>query len=160
MHSETQSPYAAGSFNFAVSTMSVADIPQVQNIENYSASPWNLQQFTDELKQPGAFQYVVRDDVAQPIKGFVCGRRVEDAVEILKLAVIRQNRRQGIGGFLLTYVLDLLAKQGAASCFLELRSSNSAARRLYEKVGFTQTGIRKKYYTAPSEDAVLMTKRL
>ena len=39
--------------------------------------------------------------------------------------------------------------------FLEVRESNTAARRLYEKLGFRQTGRRKSYYTNPIEDAVL-----
>jgi ribosomal-protein-alanine N-acetyltransferase len=149
-----------GSCSFAVASMLIADLPQIQNIEKDSASGWNLQQFIEELKQPDSFQYVARENTAASIRAFICGRRVDDEVEILKLAVAKLNRRQGIGLFLLTYALDLLAQQGARSCFLELRSSNSAARRLYEKVGFEQTGIRKKYYTAPFEDAVLMMKKL
>jgi ribosomal-protein-alanine N-acetyltransferase len=40
---------------------------------------------------------------------------------------------------------------------LEVRESNHTARRLYERLGFQIDGLRKKYYTDPIEDAVLMT---
>jgi ribosomal-protein-alanine N-acetyltransferase len=43
---------------------------------------------------------------------------------------------------------------------LEVRESGAPARHLYEKTGFTVDGIRKGYYTMPTEDAVLMTLRL
>ena len=149
-----------GPVKLSVASLCVEDLPAVETIEKDSPSRWNRRQFADEFKQPGAFQYVVREHAAQPIKGFLCGRRIGDEAEILKLAVAYHVRRQGAGGFLLTYVLDVLAQQGVGSCFLELRSSNTAARRLYDKAGFEQTGTRKKYYTASSEDAVLMMKRL
>jgi ribosomal-protein-alanine N-acetyltransferase len=146
--------------NLHIARMGPVDLPRVAAIERTGPAPWKERQFEDELKQSGAFQYVVRDNTAQSIKGFLCGRRVGDEAEILKLAVARKNRRQGIGGFLLTDVLHMLAQQGVGSCFLELRSSNTVALRLYEKAGFEQIGTRKKYYSSPEEDAVLMKKVL
>ena len=45
-------------------------------------------------------------------------------------------------------------------CYLEVRESNTAARTLYESLGFVQTGYRPRYYSQPEEAAVLMTAQL
>ena len=49
-------------------------------------------------------------------------------------------------------------RRGAAVLRLEVRGSNLAARRLYEKNGFETVGKRKNYYEKPTEDAILMSK--
>ena len=41
---------------------------------------------------------------------------------------------------------------------LEVREGNGTARRLYERLGFKEDGLRRDYYTDPTENAVLMTK--
>jgi ribosomal-protein-alanine N-acetyltransferase len=41
-----------------------------------------------------------------------------------------------------------------------VRESNTAARRLYEKLGFSEIGRRKAYYHNPQEDAILYSKTL
>jgi ribosomal-protein-alanine N-acetyltransferase len=51
-------------------------------------------------------------------------------------------------------------EHGVSVIHLEVRESGAPARHLYEKTGFTVDGIRKGYYTMPTEDAVLMTLRL
>lgn len=50
------------------------------------------------------------------------------------------------------------ARQNGEAVFLEVRESNMAARRLYEKLGFAETGRRRGYYANPPEDAVLYSK--
>ena len=54
---------------------------------------------------------------------------------------------------------DLIEKEVEA-VYLEVRFSNTPAQKLYEKYGFEKLGLRKKYYTNPSEDAVLMKKTI
>ena len=65
-----------------------------------------------------------------------------------------------VGAALLGTVLDFAAFQGVQKVWLEVRESNTAARKLYEKVGFAAVGKREKYYSAPVEDAVMMMKEL
>jgi ribosomal-protein-alanine N-acetyltransferase len=48
---------------------------------------------------------------------------------------------------------------GARSATLEVRESNRAARALYEALGFTVEGVRRNYYDAPREDAVILWHR-
>jgi [ribosomal protein S18]-alanine N-acetyltransferase len=51
--------------------------------------------------------------------------------------------------------LDHAKSAHSDAVFLEVRQSNAAARRFYEKNGFQQSGRRKSYYANPSEDAIL-----
>ena len=76
---------------------------------------------------------------------------------IVTIAVRQEYRRQGIGELLLTAGLEAALEAEQEQVTLEYRISNEAARALYEKYGFTQVGVRARYYTDNQEDAVLMT---
>ena len=66
-------------------------------------------------------------------------------------------RRQGVADALVTGLLHRAAAIGLATVTLEVRQSNAPAIALYHKHGFVPVGRRKNYYTAPTEDAILMT---
>ena len=80
--------------------------------------------------------------------------------ELQSLAVLPAKRRHGLGGALLKSALTAARKRGATEMFLEVRSSNQAAIRLYERAGFTPLSVRRGYYSQPREDALVMRKRL
>ena len=65
-----------------------------------------------------------------------------------------------MGEALVRFALDALKQEGAAEVFLEVRSENLPARRLYEKLGFAALGVRRGFYSAPPDDAVVMRKDL
>jgi len=138
--------------------MAPEDIPAVMALEKDSLSAWDKNHLEDELKQPAGFQFVARDALTEKVLAVFCGRIVVDKGEILKLAVDSSARQQGIGTKLLNFGLNYCRRQGIARCYLELRVSNGAARRLYEKCGFSEVGIRKKYYDSPIEDVILMQR--
>lgn len=77
---------------------------------------------------------------------------VPEEAEILTLAVAPEHRRRGVGGALLQAFLE--GRRGRV--FLEVRPSNAAARQLYQRFGFTETGRRASYYQSPSEDAIVL----
>jgi ribosomal-protein-alanine N-acetyltransferase len=81
---------------------------------------------------------------------------VLDELHINNLAVLPAFRRKGVAGALLEHVLKEGSALGARRATLEVRRSNEAARRLYERLGFTVTGIRRGYYTNPVEDALIL----
>ena len=85
---------------------------------------------------------------------------VAERAEMVDLRVLASERRQGLGRQLLWASLTALGDVGAVE--LEVRSSNVAARALYESLGFSETGLRPKYYATPDgrEDAILMTLTL
>ena len=88
--------------------------------------------------------------------GFVVVRLEGDDAELYNIAVAAENRRQGIGRRLLALALKEAAERGAERVFLEVRASNTAARRLYAQNGFEMIGVRPGYYERPKEDAVMM----
>jgi ribosomal-protein-alanine N-acetyltransferase len=53
-------------------------------------------------------------------------------------------------------VLSLVAREGVSRATLEVRRSNVAAQRLYKRLGFEVAGQRRKYYTQPEEDALIL----
>ena len=75
--------------------------------------------------------------------------------EIENIAVAGPARRRGLGTRLLGELLDLARGRGADAVFLEVRESNHAARALYEKWAFLESGRRRGYYKDPEEDAIL-----
>jgi ribosomal-protein-alanine N-acetyltransferase len=79
---------------------------------------------------------------------------------IVTIAVRPEERRRGLGELLLVAALEEAVEAGQEQVTLEYRISNAAARALYEKYGFTQVGVRARYYTDNQEDAVLMTTPL
>ena len=75
--------------------------------------------------------------------------------DILTVGVDSAYRRKGVGDALLTALITAFEERGGRELFLEVRASNTPARRLYEKRGFVSVSIRKNYYQAPKEDAVI-----
>ncbi len=87
--------------------------------------------------------------------GYALLRCFDDA-EIIRIATDPRYRRQGIGSMLLNELLREAHKRNIHSIFLEVRSSNIAAVSLYEQAGFEKAGVRRNYYSAPVEDAIIM----
>lgn len=92
--------------------------------------------------------------------GFLVGRRVASDLEILNFAVRDSDRRRGIGAELLRVALEWAQSFQASHAILEVRASNLAALRFYERHKFEVVGRRARYYTAPIEDALLLTAPL
>jgi ribosomal-protein-alanine N-acetyltransferase len=83
---------------------------------------------------------------------------VVDELHINNLAVVPGYRRRGVATALLDHVLDQGARLGAVRATLEVRRSNSAARLLYERLGFAVVGVRHAYYSKPVEDAIILCR--
>ncbi len=101
--------------------------------------------------------YLSHDCTVAVVSGRVVGFLVTRTVapgehEVLNMAIDPLFRRRGIATVLLKSTLSRL--EGAL--FLEVRESNQAARRLYGRLGFSETGLRGNYYRNPSESAVVM----
>ncbi|MBQ8600871.1 MAG: ribosomal protein S18-alanine N-acetyltransferase [Clostridia bacterium] len=75
--------------------------------------------------------------------------------DILTIGVDPACRRKGIGEALLIAMMEEFRQMDGKQLFLEVRISNAAARRLYEKCGFAEISSRKNYYKAPQEDAII-----
>lgn len=118
-------------------------------------APWSAQDFADLLASPNVF--LVSEDA-----GFALGRAVLDEAELLTLAVGPMSQRSGIGMRLLAGFESAAQKNGATRAFLEVAATNTAAKSLYVKAGWSKDGLRKGYYRANDRtiDAILMSKVL
>lgn len=139
-----------------------ADIPAVLELERAAFSPpWSERALLDQVgREDGFFAVAVREYEAAgdgTVLGFVITRRAADETELYQITVRDTCRRQGIAGLLMEAALEDSRRHDAASVYLEVRTGNSAAIGLYEKLGFTVAGRRKNYYSSPMEDALVMS---
>lgn len=127
-------------------------LAEVVRIERESFSdPWSAVAFTAE-RAAGRLWCAMDGDT---LCGYIVFWTIEDECEIANIAVDARYRRRGVGGALLECALA----GGGSRFFLEVRESNTAARALYEKYGFTPYAVRKNYYKNPTENALLMCRQ-
>jgi len=135
------------------------DIPRILEIEQEAISPpWTHGAFLSELYNKDSY-FSLAVDPGSRIIGFVVLRKIADESELLKIAVDKAHRRQGVADSLLSAALDWARARGSGSIFLEVRESNAAAIGLYKKHGFFSAGVRRNYYTEPVENAIIMKRK-
>jgi ribosomal-protein-alanine N-acetyltransferase len=138
-----------------IDEMKPEDLDEVMAIEEASfPTPWPRQIFEMELKSKRSFKRVSR--IGGVVTGYIIAWMVYDEGHILNIAVHPNFRREGIGETLMRECLDHFSKEGARYAILEVRRSNMAAIKLYEKLGFKSIGVRRGYYTDTGEDAIMM----
>lgn len=137
--------------------MALGDLPAVQEIERLSfSSPWPAYALEQELTANRLARYVVAR-AGDTIVAFAGVWLMVDDAHITTFSVHPEWRRRGVGQQLLMGVADLAREIGARRLTLEVRASNEAAQRLYERFGFEIVGRRPAYYTDNGEDALIMT---
>lgn len=94
------------------------------------------------------------------LAGYLIISMVCNEAEIIQIAVKKDCSRTGVATGLINEAFENCSKKSVNSVFLEVRVSNLAAVAFYEKNGFEKTGVRKNYYSAPIEDALIMHKKL
>lgn len=137
-----------------IKKLSTEYIKAVANIERVClSSPWNEAALEAELNNACAYLYVALD--GDKAAGYAAVYCVCGEADIARVAVLPEYRRQGIA----TQLLLKSFEENQADCvFLDVRESNAAAISLYKSLGFEQMGIRKKYYSDPTENAILMKR--
>ncbi len=119
-----------------------------------SAAHWTAKQY-ENLVDGGAV--LVGEQSGGKLCGFICAQSVAGEWEIENVVVVAEFLRQGIASALMLALIQRAREEGASTVMLEVRESNLAARRLYEKHGFGEAGRRQLYYKVPEEDAILYT---
>ena len=137
--------------------MTGADLPAVMAIENaIYAFPWTPSNFLDSVA-------ACYDCAAYVCDGELIGYAVvmfaSDEAHLLNLSIAAAWQRQGHGSQLLRHLCAAARGQGARLMFLEVRPSNAAGIRLYERHGFRRVGQRRDYYPAKAgrEDAMMFS---
>jgi [ribosomal protein S18]-alanine N-acetyltransferase len=132
-------------------------VPAIHAIEQSSfTTPWPPDAYRSELQTNRMAHYLVAR-VGDALAAYGGMWLMVDEAHITTFAVHPAWRRQGIGERLLLAFLDIAIARDAHEATLEVRLSNLAARRLYEKYGFRPVGLRPNYYSDDREDALIMT---
>ncbi|KTC78342.1 ribosomal protein S18-alanine N-acetyltransferase [Legionella brunensis] len=147
---------------FEIRPMKQGDIDQVYAIEQSAhRAPWSREILSDCVSVGYDCQVleIIRTSVKQ-IAGYIICRKNFNVCHILNLCIAIPEQRKGYGQKLLEAVLNSLANSNSNTVILEVRPSNSAALKLYEKFGFREDIVKKGYYKDESgeEDAILLKK--
>ena len=137
-----------------IRAMSRSDIPAVAELEaEIYGQPWPPRVFFDELAMENR-RYLVATDGAGLVLGY-CGLLiVEDDAHVTTIAVAPRSRGHQLGTRLMLEMVDAALEADTRHLTLEVRVSNDAAQKLYERFGFDPVGRRKNYYK--DEDALVM----
>jgi [ribosomal protein S18]-alanine N-acetyltransferase len=137
------------------------DLVGVLEIEAASFNnPTTREWYERELKRPEVCFIFVLHTAAVRVAAFCAFWRVADQAHINNLAVRPELRGRGLGSQMLEAVVVEAQRLGAGSLTLEVRRSNIAAQRLYQRAGFHEAGVRKNYYTQPVEDALVLARKI
>ncbi|NLL01121.1 MAG: ribosomal protein S18-alanine N-acetyltransferase [Clostridiales bacterium] len=135
--------------------MKAVDVDEVYAIEKETFSdPWSKSSFLNSISEPNNHYLVAI--IEGRIVGYCGYWGIAGEGYIYNVAVKPSHRRHGIGFRMLEELITQAKARGISSLTLEVRKSNMSAIILYKKLGFTEAGIRKEFYTNPIEDAIIM----
>lgn len=144
---------------FHLRPMQVADLEAVAAIEIVAFPvPTQTAVFERELTQNQWARYQILEIITPQttVIGYAGYWLLGGEVHISTIATHPGWRGKGLGELLLINLLYLGLAEEAEAATLEVRRSNTAAQKLYEKYHFEQVGERRRYYRN-GEDALLMT---
>ena len=135
--------------------LKLADVAAVEQLERRAyPTPWSRTMFAGEISKPTSRCIGAFDDTV--LAGYLIVSRYVDAWHVMNVAVDEPYRRRGLAAQMLEELFVATADDGTRGYTLEVRVSNHGAIRLYERLGFAPTGIRRGYYTDNREDALIM----
>ena len=141
--------------NLIIRQLLETDINQVTEIEQQAFSqPWSREAYLQEFTNPiGHFFGIFADDTLLAYGGYWL---ILDEAHIANIAVNPRYRRVGMGELMMKYLITDCLSHRCERMTLEVRRSNTAAIRLYHKLGFVAAGYRPGYYNDNNEDALIM----
>lgn len=138
--------------------LEAAHLPAVAELETLCfGNPWS-EQALSLLLEGGNFGIVaLEEDTPCAYAGLIVA---PDEGEITNVATHPSKRRMGYAKAVLLALTDEAARRGVRRITLEVRESNTAAKALYESLGFSLCGKRKHFYRFPREDALILEKTI
>ncbi|MFL6115863.1 MAG: ribosomal protein S18-alanine N-acetyltransferase [Catenulispora sp.] len=144
------------------------DIAVLERIEEdlFPEDPWSTEMFWSELADVPHSRYYVVAEIDGEIAGYAglmsqpgaAPHSVEGWIQ--NIAVARAHQGEGLGTVLLAALLEEAVRRQCAEVWLEVRTDNDSAQRLYTRHGFEPVGIRRGYYQPGNHDALIMRKAL
>jgi ribosomal-protein-alanine N-acetyltransferase len=139
--------------------LSEKDAPALFALESVCFScPWSESSFIGALRSPFTHGFGLFE--GERLLGYAFLFALFEEGEVMNIAVAKEERGKGLSRILMDALLEKARAEKVEILRLEVRASNLAAKSLYESYGFQYTGLRKGYYSAPREDALLMEKRI
>ncbi len=140
-----------------IENMKAEHIPQIALLEKECfSSPWSENALSEELENPNSYFLAATEN------GEVCGyigvQEICGEAYITNIAVFENQRSRGIGRALLRKACEDAKSRNCEFITLEVRKSNEKAISLYLSEGFELAGIRKNFYSDPTEDGIIYTK--
>ena len=138
----------------SIRPMTRSDIPAVAELEaQIYPEPWPPRVFFDELAMENRRYLVATDETGFPV-GYCGLLLVEEDAHITTIAVTPQARGHQLGTRMMLEIVALAQDVATKHLTLEVRVSNDAAQKLYDRFGFQPVGRRRNYYK--DEDALVM----
>jgi len=139
--------------------LKIRDLGTIEEIERSAyPTPWSRSMFAGELAKPSSICLGAIDVESNRLVGYLIISRYVDAWHVMNIAVAHEYRRRGIAMRLMERLFEITSGDADRGYTLEVRVSNEAAIRLYERLGFKARGVRRGYYTDNREDALIMWK--
>jgi [ribosomal protein S18]-alanine N-acetyltransferase len=170
---------------FYLEPMQLEDVSEVSQLDHRCfTNPWPQSAYRRELSNPeGNFYIILRqrlpgaqlreeeaankplsrvsrwlwsEDEKDPIVGYAGMWIRAGEAHVTTIGVAPEVRGRGLGELLFVSLLEEAIARDAQWLTLEVRVSNTQAKRLYEKYGLTKHGVRRRYYSDNGEDADIM----
>ena len=145
---------------FCFREISLGDLDGIVQIDRaVNPFPWGEEALRDTIASSGHHLMLVREGRAV---GFLLSNFVLDEAQLLLIGVSPDCQGIGAGGELLKELIDRSQDQGRKLIYLEVRSGNERAIRLYRSLGFIDIGVRRDYYPGlvGREDAIVMSLQI
>ena len=144
---------------FCIRRMREEDLADVARLEKEIFSdPWSENAIRENMEQSQTLLLSALEDGV--LVGYLIVYYVLEDGEIARIAVESDFRRNGVASRLLKELAFICADNGVNKLLLDVRESNESAKAFYKKKGFVLDGVRKNYYTNPTENAILMSLEL
>lgn len=136
------------------------DVYKIHKLEKLCfQNPWSFDSLFTDVCLNNITAYVVAENEGDVIAyagvWIICGE-----AHVTNIAVHPLWRKKGLGRKMVNVLEDIARKNAAEEISLEVRQSNQPAISLYSSEGFETIGVRNKYYTQPTENALIMRKLL
>lgn len=145
-------------YNLKIRDVKLEDLDAIHNIDavSFGSHCWSKDVFKTEIKNSYSKYYVCTlINPKETILGYIGLWNILDECHIVTLAVSPLYRRKHVADILLYNSIHQCVKINMKWLTLEVRASNIPAINLYKKYGFSQLGIRKKYYQDNNEDGLI-----
>ncbi len=144
--------------NLQIEQMNVEDLLKISQIlysdfDNF----WTVETFKQELENPNTYYVVAKID--SEIVGFGGIYQILTEMQLNYIVTKKEKRNLGIASQILDNLISFANNKNIEYITLEVNEKNTNAIKLYEKFGFKQIGLRKKYYNN-IDNAILMQKNI